>query len=288
MQFVTEPLIKFDFNENKCRKMARVKNRVIAEVKCKENAECCICLDTIHNKSVFWTPCGHVFHTKCLTRQALGLEFNSQNCPMCRADLQKELRPIRHNRFCKCSVCNKIRADKAEELRLEAEAAQNHVYSDDELSYDSDDLEEEPTEDNISQLTTVLEELGRSIPENLPENQVQNEEAVNAEAVNEGVIENNNEEHTEDINILEENMLSSQIDSMSLDGELTNEHIDMCESMIDSIENNNWHATRSQLEYIYSIMNTYNIDRENTQTSLQEIISAVGELELDEEDEEVE
>ena len=218
MQFMAEPLIKFDFNENKCMKMAREKNRVIAEVKCKENAECCICLDTIHNKSVFWTPCGHVFHTKCLTRQALGLEFNSQNCPMCRADLQNELRPIRHKRFCKCSLCNKIRADKAEELRLEAEAAQNQVYSDDELSYDSDDLQEEEEEENISQLTTVLEELGRSISENIPEGQVQNAEAENAEAENAEaenaeVIENNNEEHREDINILpninilEENML---------------------------------------------------------------------------------
>lgn len=44
------------------------------------DAECTICLDTVHASEGGTLSCGHSFHTECITTWFLGKHFNCPNC----------------------------------------------------------------------------------------------------------------------------------------------------------------------------------------------------------------
>ena len=52
------------------------------------NVACSTCLDSLTLESgISATPCGHVFHTDCITKW---IESGQNNCSHCRADCQKK------------------------------------------------------------------------------------------------------------------------------------------------------------------------------------------------------
>ena len=74
---------------------------VACENKCKvtKAEECCICMESLGEKNIATTACGHQFHFGCLARHTC----NSNKCPMCRAVIcpeipKRELKmPTRHD-----------------------------------------------------------------------------------------------------------------------------------------------------------------------------------------------
>ena len=65
---------------------AKELNRILFVYKCEIEATCNICLSDIDGKNAEITPCGHIYHAKCLMRWK-----NNQNkntCPVCRRQLR--------------------------------------------------------------------------------------------------------------------------------------------------------------------------------------------------------
>ena len=66
---------------------AKELNRILFVYKCEIEATCNICLSEINGKNAEITPCGHIYHAKCLIRWK-NIQ-NKNTCPVCRAQLKK-------------------------------------------------------------------------------------------------------------------------------------------------------------------------------------------------------
>lgn len=55
--------------------------------KLDSHSECPICFDMLNNDIVRETPCGHIFHLKCIRSQFDSIHSNRFKCSMCRKDL---------------------------------------------------------------------------------------------------------------------------------------------------------------------------------------------------------
>lgn len=69
--------------------MAYKKNRFIVQskYKCANEESCPICIDSMNNKSIIYTPCKHKFHYKCFFDMLSVGHLTSSKCPLCRHDL---------------------------------------------------------------------------------------------------------------------------------------------------------------------------------------------------------
>jgi hypothetical protein len=59
-------------------------NRLIIQHKYKDENDCPICIDTMLNKTVIYTPCKHIFHISCLFNVFDYGGINTYKCPLCR------------------------------------------------------------------------------------------------------------------------------------------------------------------------------------------------------------
>jgi len=66
---------------------AKKKNRLMIQQNFDMEEECPICLESMINKPVMYTPCKHRFHTKCMFTMMGGLQVSNHSCPLCRHDL---------------------------------------------------------------------------------------------------------------------------------------------------------------------------------------------------------
>lgn len=70
-------------------------NRLIFKKNFSENNECPVCMNSMFNKVIGYTPCSHIICRKCLIMQ---LEKSCSNykykCPMCRNDLTTHMYSI--------------------------------------------------------------------------------------------------------------------------------------------------------------------------------------------------
>jgi hypothetical protein len=69
-------------------KTAAETNRLIIERKCRQTADCMICLEPMYNAVCEHLPCTHVFHYKCLGRL---MASRTYTCPLCRANFSTTL-----------------------------------------------------------------------------------------------------------------------------------------------------------------------------------------------------
>jgi hypothetical protein len=69
------------------RDTAKIANVITSELIYKEHVECCLCLDDMYNKQVSHTPCGHAFHSECLSFQLSYQEGEKRQCAECRLSL---------------------------------------------------------------------------------------------------------------------------------------------------------------------------------------------------------
>ena len=88
--------------------IAMTSKRLIFQRQCKSDKECCICLKSLCNRSVLYTPCSHIFHSICLRKW----QSNSNTCPICR-----ELLPGDNNK----RKTNDIDLDEILEFLMELE-----------------------------------------------------------------------------------------------------------------------------------------------------------------------
>lgn len=66
--------------------------------------DCPICLLTLVNKNVLFTPCGHIFHTKCIKMMfnthdscSSSHSITNYNCPLCRFNMRNSLKNLGYN-----------------------------------------------------------------------------------------------------------------------------------------------------------------------------------------------
>ena len=67
---------------------------IILEKNSKIKDDCPICLDTMLNTNVVYTPCCHVMHAECLNQQFKSDCTSKYKCCLCRYDLSLEV--LRH------------------------------------------------------------------------------------------------------------------------------------------------------------------------------------------------
>ena len=60
---------------------------IILEKNSKIKDDCPICLDTMLNKNVVYTPCCHIMHAECLNQQFKSNCKSKYKCCICRYDL---------------------------------------------------------------------------------------------------------------------------------------------------------------------------------------------------------
>ncbi len=72
--------------------LERTRKIIVGDPACtKETRKCSICSEELNSPSSTTLPCGHDFHTQCLTNlRDFGLQ---QACPLCRAPLPPRERP---------------------------------------------------------------------------------------------------------------------------------------------------------------------------------------------------
>lgn len=66
---------------------AKRQNRLILQQNYDVEEECAICLMSMLDKPVIYTPCKHRFHSRCMFTMLGGLHVSGHNCPLCRCDL---------------------------------------------------------------------------------------------------------------------------------------------------------------------------------------------------------
>ena len=87
------------------KKNSKQLHRLLLQTKCDSNEDCPICLESLHNKSVYWTPCGHTYHKSCFLEHVNGTHDSCYSCPMCREPMINNLKLVIHSRTCHCKKC---------------------------------------------------------------------------------------------------------------------------------------------------------------------------------------
>jgi len=68
--------------------VAEEKNRIIIQLRYNGDKTCAICLCHMSGRPVRYTPCGHVFHSKCMKAQTSGTHAARYKCALCRRNLR--------------------------------------------------------------------------------------------------------------------------------------------------------------------------------------------------------
>lgn len=66
---------------------AKKRNRLIIQKNFEFEEECTICLASMLNKSVIYTPCKHRYHSTCIFAMMAGPHQSRHKCPLCRFDM---------------------------------------------------------------------------------------------------------------------------------------------------------------------------------------------------------
>lgn len=61
--------------------------RIMFVKKCEDEETCGVCFESVHGKAAQITPCGHYFHSACLTPWTSGDMQGKRTCPSCRTDM---------------------------------------------------------------------------------------------------------------------------------------------------------------------------------------------------------
>jgi len=95
--FEFKPLNKNKYYASIAKKM----KRIILQKSCTIHPEidCAICLLSMYNKRVLYTPCGHTFHLNCIKIMinTPTASFTKYNCPLCRTSMIESLKKIGYN-----------------------------------------------------------------------------------------------------------------------------------------------------------------------------------------------
>ena len=67
--------------------VAKKRNRLMLQQNFDIEEECAICLTSMLNKPVLYTPCKHRFHSRCMFALLGGPHLSRSKCPLCRFDL---------------------------------------------------------------------------------------------------------------------------------------------------------------------------------------------------------
>lgn len=71
--------------------------RIMFVRRCEDKENCGVCFESVHNKVAKITPCGHYFHSACLTPWTSEDMKAKRTCPSCRTDMYPN--DMRRNRI---------------------------------------------------------------------------------------------------------------------------------------------------------------------------------------------
>jgi hypothetical protein len=94
---------------------AKRHNRMILQQNYDVEENCPICLDSMLDKPVIYTPCKHRFHSKCMFALLSSQHLSKYNCPMCRHDLWLAVRKIYSSPIVLVSIITIIEEEDDEE-----------------------------------------------------------------------------------------------------------------------------------------------------------------------------
>lgn len=110
--FLIKPLNKNKYFISLAKKKKRIilkKSYQVPHFELNNNHnDCPICLLTLVNKNVLFTPCGHIFHTKCIKIMFNTHDYDyhpyssshsitNYNCPLCRFNMRNSLKNLGYN-----------------------------------------------------------------------------------------------------------------------------------------------------------------------------------------------
>lgn len=78
---------QYELSQLDARSTAIMNNTITSEPSYKNNEECSLCLNSMFNKQVSYTPCRHVYHTECLHMQLQYQRDEKKECAECRRSL---------------------------------------------------------------------------------------------------------------------------------------------------------------------------------------------------------
>lgn len=84
----------------------------------KQNKECPICLETIHNADMCTTLCNHTFHLSCL------LQLNDNKCPICRTIIPHKSKTVEYDYILQNNIPRIGAHDENDDI-----TANNMIYS---------------------------------------------------------------------------------------------------------------------------------------------------------------
>ena len=111
---------------------AKRHNRLILQQNYDVEENCPICLDSMLDKPVIYTPCKHRFHSKCMFALLSSQHLSKYNCPMCRNDLWLAIRKLYSSPVLLVSIITILEEEQAEVVSNEVtgnEATDNEVAS---------------------------------------------------------------------------------------------------------------------------------------------------------------
>ena len=78
---------QYELSRMDARSAAIMNNTITSEPSYKNNEKCSLCLDSMLNRQVSYTPCRHVYHTDCLHMQLQNQRDENKECAECRRRL---------------------------------------------------------------------------------------------------------------------------------------------------------------------------------------------------------
>ena len=151
---------------------AKRHNRLMLQQNYDVEENCPICLDSMLDKPVIYTPCKHRFHSRCMFALLSSQHLSKYNCPMCRHDLWLAVRKIYSSPIVQISIITIIEEDdENEEVGNEVtvnEATDNEVASNEVASnavepislFDEESEEEYEDEDDSQDEEEFESEIG--------------------------------------------------------------------------------------------------------------------------------
>jgi hypothetical protein len=138
---------------------AKRKNRLMLQQKFDIEEECPICLESMNDKPVIYTPCKHRFHAKCMFTLLGGEHLSKYKCSLCRFDLTSAIMKLYGDDmrlgllmiFLVGAPRNEVVANEVAANEVAAnEVAANEVLANEPISLFDEESEEEYEEDEDS------------------------------------------------------------------------------------------------------------------------------------------
>ena len=98
---------------------AKRHNRLMLQQNYDVEENCPICLDSMLDKPVIYTPCKHRFHSKCMFALLSSQHLSKYNCPMCRHNLWPAVRKIYSSPIVLVSIITIVEEEDEEEVENE-------------------------------------------------------------------------------------------------------------------------------------------------------------------------